>query len=121
MELLSLIHGIQPGTKVIVISALSTPQTVLDAMRQHSFSYFTKPFDPDALKDMIAHALGLPVWEDAIQVKSAKLDWTSLKVKCKKVTAERVVQFFRELKMDLPADQRDDIATAFREMLISTC
>lgn len=68
---------------------------------------------------MIAHALGLPAWEDAIEVKSAKPNWISIKVKCKKVSAERVVQFFRELKMDLPADQRDDIATAFREMLIN--
>lgn len=43
VELLSRIQGIRPGTKVIVITTSSTPQTVLDAMRQHAFSYFTNP------------------------------------------------------------------------------
>jgi anti-sigma regulatory factor (Ser/Thr protein kinase)/CheY-like chemotaxis protein len=119
VELLLRIHGIRPGTKVIVIASSSTPQTVLEAISRHAFSYFTNPFDSDALKDMIRLALALPAWEDAIEVKSAKPDWIALKVKCKKVTADRVVQFFRELKMDLPADQRDDIATAFREMLLN--
>lgn len=119
VELLAAIHQIRPGTKVIVIASESTPQDVLSAVRRHAFSYFSKPLDTDALKHMIAQALGLSAWDDAIEVKSAKPEWIALRVKCRKVTAERAVQFFRELKMDLPADQCEDIATAFREMLMN--
>ncbi len=119
LALLSRIHQIRPGTKVIVIASESAPGMVLNAIRQHAFSYFSKPFDSNALKDMIAQALGISTWDDAIEVKSAKPEWIALKVKCRKVTAERVVQFFRELKMDLAAAEREDIATAFREMLMN--
>ena len=54
-----------------------------------------------------------------LTAKSAKPEWIAFKVRCRKVTAERVVQFFRELKMDLPTDEREDIATAFRQMLMN--
>ena len=54
-----------------------------------------------------------------LTAKSDKPEWIAFKVRCRKVTAERVVQFFRELKMDLPTDEREDIATAFRQMLMN--
>lgn len=119
VALLTGIQQIRPGTKVIVIASESTPEAVLSAIREHAFSYFSKPFDPDAIKEMIGRALGVPVWSDAIEVKSATPGFIALRVRCRKVTADRVVQFFRELKMDLPAGQREDIATAFREMLMN--
>jgi len=42
----------------------------------------------------------------------------SLAVRCRLITAERVVQFMREMS-DIPEEECKDVGTAFREMLLN--
>ncbi|MEW6211204.1 MAG: response regulator [Acidobacteriota bacterium] len=119
VELLRQGHRIRPNAKVVVMSAESSPQEVIEAIRERAFSYFTRPFDPGAFVSMVAKALGLSAWRDGIEVLSARPHWIALRVQCRRETAERLIQFMRELKMDLPADERENVAAAFREMLMN--
>lgn len=119
LELLHSIRQIRPNTKVMVMTGESTPDHIIRSIREQAFSYFSKPFSAGAVVDMIAHALKTPAWQDDIEVQSARPEWIALSVRCKVDLADRVVQFMRELKMDLPAEERDQIATAFREMLLN--
>ena len=43
----------------------------------------------------------------------------SLTVSCRHLTAERLVHFMNEYGRDLPAEDRDNLMTAFREMLMN--
>jgi len=119
LELLRRIRQARPDAKVMVMTGESTPGHVITAIREHAFSYFSKPFSPTAVADSIAQALSVPAWQDDVRVLSAKPDWITLSVRCKIEAADRLLQFLREMKMDLPDEEREDIAAAFRELLVN--
>lgn len=119
VDLLRRLRKARPHLKMIVMTSESTPEAVIHALRAHAFSYFSKPFSPDSLADMIRHALNAPAWDDGIEVLSGRPEWISLQVQCRVTTAERMVQFVKELETGLPMEDREDVGSAFREMLLN--
>ncbi|MBV8820743.1 MAG: response regulator [Acidobacteriaceae bacterium] len=119
LTLLNKIHEERPGTKVVVMTAESTPAKVVRAIHEKAFNYLSKPFSRDALIETVNAALDSVVAHDDIEVVSARPDWISLQLRCKLATADRLSQFFRELNADLGPDERDSVSTAFRELLMN--
>jgi DNA-binding response OmpR family regulator len=119
VDLLRQIRRTRPHVKLIVLTSQNTAAAVIDAIREHAFSYFSKPISPEGVKDMVEHALETPAWDDGIEVLSARPEWISVRLKCRMLTADRLLRFLRELGTDLPSREREDIATAFREMLLN--
>jgi CheY-like chemotaxis protein/anti-sigma regulatory factor (Ser/Thr protein kinase) len=119
LELLRRIHEARPGTKVLVMTAESTPTTVISSLRDQAAGYLRKPFSLDAVADMVARALGAPASQGDIEVLSAIPQWISLQLRCKLDTAEKLIPFLREMGTDLTAEEREDVGTAFRELLIN--
>ena len=119
LELLRRIHDIRPDTKVMVMTAESTPANIVRAIRERAFCYFSKPFSPSAVAEMIAQAVNTHHWQDDIEVCSASPEWISLRLRCKMETADRLMQFVREMEMDIPLHERENIAAAFRELLMN--
>ena len=50
---------------------------------------------------------------------SAVPHWIALRVACRRVNAERLTHFMNELSGDLPATERYQLITAFREVLLN--
>jgi CheY-like chemotaxis protein/anti-sigma regulatory factor (Ser/Thr protein kinase) len=119
LRLLKRIRASRPKTKVIVTAAQSTAARVVEAIREHAFDYFSEPLDRDGLLGAIERSLALPDWEDGIEVLSHSPHWIEIRVRCKKVSGDRLAHFMREVKMDLLPDERENIAFAFREMLLN--
>lgn len=118
-EYIRRVRRLRPDSKVIVTALATTPADVIESIKAHAFAHFTKPFDGPALAQMILQAGDTLAWTDGIETLSASPQWIELRVRCKMVTADRLVQFCREMKLDLPAEEREGIATAFREMLVN--
>jgi len=118
IELLSEIRRTHPHTRLIILTTESTPSDVIAAMRKHAFSYFSKPFSMETLGEMIRRAIEEPCWDDGIEVVSATPEWICLMARCDLQTAERLLQFLKEIA-DLPDPERDQVAMAFREMLLN--
>jgi anti-sigma regulatory factor (Ser/Thr protein kinase) len=59
------------------------------------------------------------MWKDDIRIISARSEWITLEVRCKMEAAERTAHFLREMVADLPPQIREDIAAAFRELLMN--
>ena len=59
-----------------------------------------------------------PCWDDGIEVVSATPEWIRLAARCDVKTADRLLQFFREMA-DLPDAEKYDVAVALREMLLN--
>jgi len=116
IELLRKIRRIRPHTRLIILADESTPADVITSMRERAFSYFSKPFSPDALAVMIHHAIDEPCWDDGIDVVSATPEWIRIQARCDLKTADRVLQFFDEIA-ELPDPERGAVGMAFREML----
>jgi anti-sigma regulatory factor (Ser/Thr protein kinase) len=91
---------------------------VIASMREHAFSYFSKPFSLPAIADMVLTAAEAPCWDDGIEVTSATPDWIRLSARCDLKTADRLMQFMHEIA-DLPPEEGDAVGLAFREILMN--
>jgi anti-sigma regulatory factor (Ser/Thr protein kinase)/CheY-like chemotaxis protein len=118
IELLRKIRLIRPHIRLIILADESTPGDVITSMREHAFSYFSRPFSFDGLAIMIQHAIHEPCWDDGIDVISATPEWIRLRARCDLKTADRVLHFFDEIA-ELPNPERSAVGAAFREMLIN--
>jgi anti-sigma regulatory factor (Ser/Thr protein kinase)/DNA-binding NarL/FixJ family response regulator len=119
LALLAELAATRPGLKTILLAPAVAPAEVIAAIRAKVFACFSAPFDWREISDMIAAAFAAEDWRDAIQVVSGKSYWITLRVTCHLLTAERLVQFMREQRADLPEDERDRLMAAFREMLLN--
>jgi DNA-binding response OmpR family regulator len=119
MALLERINRIRPGARVVVMTVASTPENIVHAIRERAFAYFSKPFTITAVAEMVDRALHSTPAEDDIRILSAAPHWLSLRLRCKIETADRIVQFIREIGVGLPHRDQEHIATAFREILLN--
>jgi DNA-binding NarL/FixJ family response regulator len=118
IELLRRIRRVRPHTRLIILTNESTPADVVTSMREHAFSYFSKPFSLDTFADMIRLAIEGPCWDDGIEVISATPEWIRVLARCELKTADRLLQFLDEIA-DLPDAERHQVATASRELLLN--
>jgi CheY-like chemotaxis protein len=119
LALLEKIKQIRPDARVVVMTRDNTPENIVHAIRERAFSYFSKPFTMNAVCEMAERALYSQPADDDIEVLSAAPHWLGLRLRCKTETADRILQFLRELDMDLPLQEQENIATAFREILMN--
>ncbi len=57
MEILELAREINPDVAVIMMTGYASVETAVDAVNQGAYAYFTKPVNPDEIKNTIANAL----------------------------------------------------------------
>lgn len=118
IDLLRQIRRIRLHTRMIILASGSTPEDVIASLREHAFGCFTAPFEPTSLAEMIQIAADGECWDDGIEVISATPAWVKLAARCDRRTAERLLQFFQEM-VDLDPPEKEDVAYAFREMLLN--
>jgi len=118
LDLLRRLRMIRPHTRLIILTEEFVPGDVLAAIRERAFSYFSRPFSKERLAEMIRIAMSEPFWDDSIEVLSGTPNWARLCVRCDLPTANRLLQFYREAS-DLPDAETDEVATAFREILVN--
>lgn len=119
LALLGEIRAIRPGVRVILLTHESTPEEIIAALRARVFLVKCAPFDAEELAEYALRAgteADLPV---GIEVLSAQRDWVSLRVNSEKLTAERLVEFLKELQTGLPEEPREQLMMAFREILLN--
>ena len=68
---------------------------------------------------MVQQALESTSWKNDIRVISARPEWITLDIRCRMEAADRTTHFLREVSADLPFQIRDDVAVAFRELLMN--
>jgi len=118
IELLRRLRMVRPHSRLIILTDEFLPGDVIASIRERAFFYFDHPFSTEKLAEMIRVAMAEPLWDDGIEITSATPDWVRLSVRCDVLTANRLIQFFREAS-DLPDVEKEEVATAFREMLLN--
>jgi CheY-like chemotaxis protein len=118
LELLRLIRSARPHIRLIILTDEWTPGDIIAAMRQGAFSYVSAPFEPSALAKMVRAAMAEPCWDDGIEILSATPACVRLAARCDLLTANRVVQFLHGFG-GIPQADKDQIISAFREILIN--
>jgi anti-sigma regulatory factor (Ser/Thr protein kinase)/CheY-like chemotaxis protein len=118
LDLLHRLRMVRPHTRLIILTDEFTPGDVLNSIRERAFSYFSRPFSTERFSEMIRIAMDEPFWDDGIEVISATPNWVRLAVRCDIVTANRLLQFYRE-GSGLPDAETEEVAGAFREILLN--
>jgi CheY-like chemotaxis protein len=118
VQLLRRIRRIHPHTRVIILTEETTSPDVVAAIREGAFSFFSKPFCLESLTSIVQQVTDGPCWDDGIEIVSATPEWIRLLARCDLKTADRLLQFFHEI-IDLPDQERESVAIAFREMLLN--
>jgi CheY-like chemotaxis protein len=118
IDLLRRLRMVRPHTRLIILTEEFIPGDVLAAIRERAFSYFSRPFSTERLAEMIRIAMSEPFWDDGIKVLHGTPNWVRLCVRCDLATANRLLQFYREAS-DLPDAETEEVATAFREILMN--
>jgi DNA-binding response OmpR family regulator len=119
LELLAQLRARHPATPVVMMTVKNTPDHVMGSLRREAAAYISKPFSRDTLLTTLQNALSNSPQADDIKILSDRPHWISLQIRCRIATADRLTQFVRELPSDLEPDQREQIATAFRELLMN--
>jgi DNA-binding NarL/FixJ family response regulator len=118
IDLLRRLRLVRPHTRLIILTDEFTPGDVINSIQARAFSYFARPFSTERFAEMIRIAMNEPFWDDGIEVLSVSPNWVRLCVRCDVVTANRLVQFYRE-SSGLPDAETEEVATAFREILLN--
>ena len=119
LALLEEMRHVRPGVKTIVLSPQPTPEDVIAALRAHVFAIFSAPFDPAEIAAMVKRAVEEAGPTRGIEVVSAHRRWLSVRLDCRLVTADRLVQFLDALPNELAETEKDDLLLAFREILLN--
>jgi anti-sigma regulatory factor (Ser/Thr protein kinase) len=110
---------LRPGLKAIFLAPSVTPPDVIAALRARVFACLVPPFDSGEIADLIRAAAESRNWSDGIEVLSARAEWIALRVTCNLVTADRLTSFMTALRADVEQKVREDLLTAFREVLMN--
>jgi len=118
LQLARRVRSLQPDARVI-LTGDSTPLHVIGAIRARVFGYCHNPPPDGPLNEVVQQALDTASWQNDILVLSARPEWITLDVRCKMEAGDRTTNFVRELLGDLEQHIREDITSAFRELLLN--
>ena len=118
LELLEQLRTLEHRPRVVVMTSDETPATLLQAVRDQAFTYVHKPVDAEFLIETVRLAIAAPETRP-IEVISARPEWVELVLPCTREAANRLHGVMTHLDTDLPAELRDSIAYAFRELLLN--
>ncbi|MBV8833498.1 MAG: response regulator [Acidobacteriaceae bacterium] len=93
LEFLRTIRRIHPHTRVIILVGESTPEDVVQAIREGAFSYFCRPFSVAELSQAVHSAIEAAAWDDGIEIVAATPDWVRLVARCDLQVSERLLRF----------------------------
>lgn len=119
LEVLARLREAPVRPKVVVMTSDEAPDTLLRALREHACRYVRKPIEPKALVALVEEELQAGPEERPIEVVSARPAWVELLVPCDRRAAGRIQEFLAHLDADLPAEVRESVGQAFRELLLN--
>ena len=117
LTMLSQLREHNENLRVIIMTALNTPETAIRALRDQACDLLSKPFEMQQLLSAIQTALALNPPDVSIEVLSARPEWIELRVPCDPAAVDPLERLMAQLKTDLPRETRENVTYAFREML----
>jgi FixJ family two-component response regulator/anti-sigma regulatory factor (Ser/Thr protein kinase) len=119
LDILARCVGNRRPPKVVVMTGVEPTDVMLTALRRHAYDFLPKPIEPSRLLEVVRRAMSTDHEVAPIDVVSARPEWVELLVPCTREAADRIQSFLQQLETDLPAEVRDSVGLAFRELLLN--
>jgi CheY-like chemotaxis protein/anti-sigma regulatory factor (Ser/Thr protein kinase) len=118
LEVLTRTRAQPAPPRVVMMTADDTPEALLRSFRAQADRFIRKPFAPRRIIEVVNDVLTAPPAACLpIEVVSARPEWVEIVAPCSLEIGERVREFVMQLDVTLPADVRESVAQAFRELL----
>jgi DNA-binding response OmpR family regulator len=117
LMMLSRLRESNKDLPVIVMTALTTPETAISALRDQACDFLAKPFDVSQLLSSVEAVFEMIPQEIKIEVLSARPEWIELRVPCDMAAIDPLERMMAQLNTDIPPETRESVTYAFREML----
>ncbi len=118
LEVLAQTRSQPTPPRVVMMTADDTPEALLRSFRAQADRFIRKPFAPRRIIEVVNDVLTAPPAACLpIEVISARPEWVEIVAPCSLEIGERVREFVMQLDVTLPADVRESVAQAFRELL----
>lgn len=118
LELIQTMRQVAPQARIVVITADTTSESLLRAIRDHAYEYLRKPFDIQEVVEVVQQAASAENEPD-IEVQSAKPHWLEMSIPCTRHAVDRIERFIHQLIPSMPDDVACQITQAFRELLLN--
>lgn len=119
VEFLRRLRGILPRARVIILAGSGSTSDLIDSIREHAFSYLSGAFSAVTLAEMIRLAAQDPCAGDGIELFDAAPGRLRAKVRCDLDSADRMLQFLKEMMAGVPAEESSALALAVHEILFN--
>jgi len=117
LPLVEEIRKIRPDARVILLAAMGTSEEILAALRQGVFLCERAPFKVDEIARYVVSALEDTDAPLDFEILSTNPDWITVRMNCHTLNAARLIDFFKQFYMNIPERSREELITAFREIL----
>jgi anti-sigma regulatory factor (Ser/Thr protein kinase) len=117
LELMARLKEEPNDLRTIVMTSDDTSEVMLRAIREQAYHYFRKPFEPNAIVELVKDALSAKPSGAPIEVISAVPHWIELLVPCELEAVARITGFMSQIKSELSEEDREHVGFAFRELL----
>jgi hypothetical protein len=111
------IRDLSPQVKIIVLAREAPPYKIIAAIDEKAYAYFSPPFDPSNVREMVLEALERPDLTDGILMVSRDPKFLSVRLRCRINTADRLLRFFTQMRSDIGREERAQIAMALRDSI----
>lgn len=118
LELIHKFRELAPGARIVIITADTTSETLLRAIREQAFEFIRKPFDIQEVVEIVQRA-STAGDEPDIEVHSAKPEWIELSIPCTHLAVDRIEHFIRQLIPSMPEEVALQVTQAFRELVLN--
>jgi DNA-binding response OmpR family regulator len=118
LELLTRLRGAALAAQVIIVTADSTPEAAIRALREQAYDYVRKPFTQEEIETAIERACRA-TQNPAFEVISAKPDWLEISIPCTRDAAERIENYVRQLNSGHDLELSQQVGQVFRELVMN--
>jgi two-component system, OmpR family, response regulator len=118
LDILTRVRALASPPRVVMMTGDDTADAVLRAVKGQAERYVLKPVTQERIVEIVGQVLATPsATALPIDVISAVKQWVELVAPCTLDAAERIHEFVMHLETDLPPEDRESVAQAFRELL----
>lgn len=116
-DVIRLIRERNPAARVLLITGHDRHSRLIASLRESIVDFLFKPFSVEDLRTAVANVLASE--EEGIEVISATPQWIELRVPASFQIVSRLGKFFDQFHAEISQPERDNILTAFRELLMN--
>ncbi len=118
LEVLAHFRGASKNSKFLIMTADSTPESLMRALKGQAYRYVHKPVSGQDFVELVRSAMSAPA-PHPIEVMSAKSDWLEFEISSTPDEVERLGSFMQYLQGDLDAELSDALNQAFQELALN--